>query len=405
MKIDALMTHSSAHAVFSSFPDLENQAQCNLLTGEAGTGKTALLTHIGLYFILRGYRILHISLRDPQVHVQSFYDEIFMELSLFHPRQHQNETGSRIAIERNRMIISTDQPCTIDFLEDRIQLLTNILDFSPHVILIDGYSTEQKSISEFQDLTQKYNCPIWFSGTNLDISSADGIEIRAQDNYVLLQCHFQGQKERILAHSITLCLQQNENNIYKRLPSPKPMDCIFYSGGAMGSEAYFGEVCELYNIREINYTFAGHNQKRTRGQYILSDQELAAGQVSLAYVSRRLHRHWDRTPLLRKVLQVLWHVVSNVDQLFVVGVIQDDNSVHGGTGWSVELAKRWHKSVWVYDQEKKSWFFWETDMWLEGTPMISTPKFAGSGTRFLTEDGRKAIQELFERSFVEEETS
>ena len=74
--------------------------------------------------------------------------------------------------------------------------------------------------------------------------------------------------------------------------------------------------------------------------------------------------------------------------------------MHGGTGWSVELAKRWHKTVWVYDQEQKDWFFWETDMWLRGTPLITTPKFAGSGTRFLTEDGRNAIEELFARSFT-----
>ena len=167
----------------------------------------------------------------------------------------------------------------------------------------------------------------------------------------------------------------------------------FYSGGAMGAEAYFGEICEQYEIREINYTFAGHNQKRTKGQYILSDQELAAGQVSLAYVSRRLHRHWDRTPLLRKVLQVLY-VVSNVDQLFVVGVIQEDNSVHGGTGWSVELAKRWHKTVWVYDQEKRIGFFGKPICGWPGHRLFPHQNLPVVELDSLTEDGRKAIKEL-----------
>ena len=154
MKIDSLMMHSSAHTIFTAFPDLESTPQCNLLTGDAGTGKTALLTHIGLYFILRGYRILHVSLRDPQVHSTKFYDEIFMELSLLNPKQKQDDTGSRLAIERNRMIISTDDPCTVDFLEKRIQLLTNILDFVPHAILIDGYTEQQTSISELQKISR-----------------------------------------------------------------------------------------------------------------------------------------------------------------------------------------------------------------------------------------------------------
>ena len=167
----------------------------------------------------------------------------------------------------------------------------------------------------------------------------------------------------------------------------------------MGAEAFFGETAEKWGIRETNFTFEGHNQKRTRGSTVLKDRELAAGAVSLVYVSRRLHRHWDRTPLLRKVLQVLWHVVSHADQVFVVGVIQEDNTVHGGTGWSVELARRWHKPVWVFDQEKENWFFWDGLSWVESIPVISSPNFAGSGTRFLSESGRKAIEELFERSF------
>ena len=29
--------------------------------------------------------------------------------------------------------------------------------------------------------------------------------------------------------------------------------------------------------------------------------------------------------------------------------IQPDGTVHGGTGWSVELAKRWYKPIWVFD--------------------------------------------------------
>ena len=93
--------------------------------------------------------------------------------------------------------------------------------------------------------------------------------------------------------------------------------CHMYSGGAMGAEAYFGECAARWGSSETNFTFNGHNQKRTNNRRVLSDRELAAGAVSLVYVSHRLHRHWEKTPLLRKVLQVLWHVVSHADQIFV----------------------------------------------------------------------------------------
>jgi hypothetical protein len=116
-------------------------------------------------------------------------------------------------------------------------------------------------------------------------------------------------------------------------------------------------------------------------------------------VAHRLHRHWDKTETLRKVLQTQWHVVSHATQIFVVGAIQPDGTVHGGTGWSVELAKRWNKRVWVFDQNHAGWFTWNGASWSRGEPVIQVPDFAGTGTRFLNDAGRDAIRGLFERSF------
>jgi hypothetical protein len=167
----------------------------------------------------------------------------------------------------------------------------------------------------------------------------------------------------------------------------------------MGSEAYFGAAAERWGVKEVSFTFAGHNQKRTAGRQVLSERELDAGTVSLTYVSHRLHRHWEKTPLLRKVLQTLWHVVSHADQVFVIGEIKADGTVHGGTGWSVELARRWHKPIWVFDQAQKAWFLWDGSGWREGLPVIDSVRFAGSGTRFLSDSGEAAIDDLFLRSF------
>ncbi|NOY26385.1 MAG: hypothetical protein GXP62_10980, partial [Oligoflexia bacterium] len=140
-------------------------------------------------------------------------------------------------------------------------------------------------------------------------------------------------------------------------------------------------------------------QARTTSRVVLDEQDLAKGGVSLVYVANRLHRSWKHRPALRKVLQVLWHIVSHADQVFVVGAIQPDGTVHGGTGWSVELARRWNKRVWVYDQPHEKWFTWRSGAWAQGTPVIESAKFAGTGTRFLTDSGRAAVADLFEQSF------
>ena len=94
-----------------------------------------------------------------------------------------------------------------------------------------------------------------------------------------------------------------------------------------------------------------------------------------------------------------WQIPER-DAIYVIGQIQEDNTVRGGTGWGAEFAKLCNKSLFVFDQEKDGWFTWEQDQWQEdAAPRIQHPHFTGTGTRFLEENGKKAIAELFERSF------
>jgi hypothetical protein len=92
-------------------------------------------------------------------------------------------------------------------------------------------------------------------------------------------------------------------------------------------------------------------------------------------------------------------MVSRSQQVFVVGVIQADGTVTGGTGWAVELARMWNKELWVFCQERNHWFRWDSSEFQEGVPRIRTVHFTGTGTRYLTDAGRRAIVGLFERSF------
>jgi hypothetical protein len=105
-------------------------------------------------------------------------------------------------------------------------------------------------------------------------------------------------------------------------------------------------------------------------------------------------------PLVRNVLQSIWHQINQARQVFVVGVVQDDGHVKGGTGWGAELARIWKKPLFVYDQNKKCWFTWTGKAWeMAPPPAITADSFAGIGTQHLNEDGRQAIKELFARSF------
>jgi hypothetical protein len=401
----------------SIFPNLRgglNVGQIGGVMARAGVGKSAFLIHIALSHLLRGSNVLHISLTNTQAHVRSFYDELYTELLR---SSGETETPyARISIERHRLIHSNlNGSFSIEDFNKVLGSVSQLIDFKPALVIIDGFDEKPENLEQWRTIAQESQLRLWISvrthrdhglkASDLASEFSTAIELRPENNSIELNLIRVGGEDSSEHHAflldpVTMMLQTEDlHDPITTPPSPAPSQCTMFSGGAMGSEAYFGEIAEKWGIKEINFTFEGHNQKRTRGRSVLSDRELAAGAVSLVYVSRRLHRHWDRTPLLRKVLQVLWHVVSHADQVFVVGVIQDDNTVHGGTGWSVELARRWHKAVWVFDQDRKDWFYWNGTEWKSSVPVISSPNFAGSGTRFLSDEGRTAINELFERSF------
>ena len=180
----------------------------------------------------------------------------------------------------------------------------------------------------------------------------------------------------------------------------KREDFILFSGGAPGAEAEFGACAERHHIEEVNFTFEGHTIGRTRGVRVLNHEELQAGDVSLAYVSRLMHRRYTDSPTLRKILQTLWYQVNHGQEIYVVGVILEDGTVRGGTGWGAEFAKLCNKPLFVFDQEKDGWFEWTGDEWeLRETPSITHPHFTGTGTRSVQDNGRRAIEDLFTNSF------
>ncbi|MDX2501942.1 MAG: hypothetical protein QNL14_15740 [Deltaproteobacteria bacterium] len=180
------------------------------------------------------------------------------------------------------------------------------------------------------------------------------------------------------------------------------IDCsqiTMYSGGHRGSEAEFGKTAERWGIKEVNFSFEGHNIERERGVQVLGPDELDNGDVSMEIVSLRMGRTYAKTAKIRQVIQSIFHMVNKGYHVITIGWIQPDNTVKGGTGWGVELAKLFNRPVHVYDQDKKEWSAWQNNRWVAEVPVITDTTMACTGTRNLDAEGARAIHDLFERSF------
>jgi hypothetical protein len=179
----------------------------------------------------------------------------------------------------------------------------------------------------------------------------------------------------------------------------KASEFTLYSGGLRGSESEFGVQAEKWGVGEVTFTYEGHQPEREKGLVVLGQEDLKRGDISMEIVCLRMNRRYSNTPAIQKIMQMIFHMVNNGFQVFVVGWIQPDNTVMGGTGWTVELAKLFNRPLSVFDQNRNAWFTWQNGSWVESMPVIEHKTFVGTGTRYLNDEGKQAIHDLFLRSF------
>jgi hypothetical protein len=180
-----------------------------------------------------------------------------------------------------------------------------------------------------------------------------------------------------------------------------PKKVTIYTGGHRGTEEYFGQSAEKWGMKEVTFNFEGHEISRDRGLIMLSGEELALGAVGPEIIQKRMERPFAKTAMMQKVFQILFHIVNSGYQVFAVGWLLNNGTVKGGTGWGVELAKLFNRPVHLFEQDRKEWVSWVNNEWVTEDPTICHKTCAVTGTRYLSDEGRQAVDELFERSFNE----
>lgn len=419
--------HSPLRILDKSIHGGLGKGNLGVVMARAGVGKTACLVQIGLDDLMRDRPVLHLALEQTVEHVQSWYDALFEDLALQNDLDNPNEVQAMI--QRQRMITAfADHDLWPERLEKTVEMFKKHLDFNPAAILVDGYDWSAHSVTEnaamigaFKAYAKMLGAELWMTaqthressgvhpdkvpppcdvyGNLIDVAlflepHGDVVALR------LLKDHGNAEPHdvRLHLHADTLRLVDSGNG--QTAPTMPPTAYTLLSGGAEGAEMCFGECAERWGLMELTFSFEGRPPKRSRGLVRLSAEELAEGAVSAVYIEAHMHRKYPNTPLFQKTLQSIWHQVNTSQEVFSVGVILPDNTVKGGTGWAAELARVWHKPVHVYDQERRAWFTWDGKAWVEEeAPTIQARRFTGTGTRFLSDDGRAAIEGLFERSF------
>jgi len=426
MNIQQLIASSPVRMLENMMAGALGSGALGVCMAHAGIGKTAFLIQVGIDAALNGNKVLHVALGQTTEHVQSWYETLLKDVLA---RCAVDGADELIADAAKRRVIQSfaDRNFTAARLKQVVELYRSNMQFAPDIIIIDGFEWENLCDIETAALLGACKACAGSLGSALWMSAGTGPDSDGPFKALPRPCN---KFDSLIDAAIFLRPENRQVQLYLlkaqgaptseanpvmllhsdtfRLVSPGPIPAapsspaayVLLSGGAQGAEEAFGRCAERWGLGEENYTFAGHKPARTRGLVVLSDAELEQGHVSPVYLKAQMHRNYPDMNTINRVIQSIWHQVNTASEVFVVGTINDDATVRGGTGWAAELGRHWRKRVFVFDQEKNAWFRWSNGSWnVEMEPRITGARFTGTGTRDLTDQGHEAIRSLFERSF------
>ncbi len=145
--------------------DIIPEGSLGAVAAHAGVGKTALLVQMALNAMLRGKKVLHISLQDPVTKVNLWYQELFNDLAEQAGINDAKGTWDEILPQRFIMTFRVEG-FNLPKLKERLTDLIVQNIFVPEVIIIDGMKFDgdtRGTITALRDMAREQALRVWFT--------------------------------------------------------------------------------------------------------------------------------------------------------------------------------------------------------------------------------------------------
>ncbi len=143
----------------------ENAREMGLVMARPGLGKTALLVQIALDSILRGNRVIHVSIGESIDKTRCRYDDILRSILQEYSISQPHELIEMV--QHHRMIMTFKESVfSRAKLEERLNDLIMQNIFTPNCLVVDGFdfeSVNRESLADLKDLADMMSMQLWFS--------------------------------------------------------------------------------------------------------------------------------------------------------------------------------------------------------------------------------------------------
>lgn len=190
---------------------------------------------------------------------------------------------------------------------------------------------------------------------------------------------------------------QNDNIIFDTSTAE------FYSGGATGSDTEWATIAKQLGIKVKEYTPADYDALPQEWKEKL-DKEYRS--VAIDEGRKILSENTYSGKLVRRDMMQ----ADKADAIFaIVNTDSSDGSIQGGTAYAVRRGWQRRIPVYYFDQADGKWYetIYESDGEIACVSMNSVPKLtqhaAVIGTRKITDAGKQAIKDVFNKTFGQEQ--
>ena len=136
-----------------------------LIMARAGLGKTAILVQIAMDSMLRGQKVLHVSIGEGLEKAKAWYEDIYKYI--VESFQLDNAPEVEDELMRSRMIMTFKESAFSRLkLEERLNDLVYQNIFRPDIVVVDGFDfaeADYVSVMDLKEMMAAMNVQGWFS--------------------------------------------------------------------------------------------------------------------------------------------------------------------------------------------------------------------------------------------------
>lgn len=169
-----------------------------------------------------------------------------------------------------------------------------------------------------------------------------------------------------------------------------------HSGGAIGSDITWDKIGREFGVINHYHYWYGKMNPNSLPEHEVSNEEYQEGILMIHKANLTLKR--KNIDGYMHLLARNWMQVKNSDSIYAIGTLKNNKQCNGGTGWAIQMAIDCDKPVYVFDQNKNKWYYFNDIFVFCNTPIL-TKNFAGIGTREINENGVNAIRNVYKKTF------